>query len=155
MKMDALYSIGDKTVIGSYEFTKERILDFATKFDPQPFHVDEDAAKQAVLGGLCASGWHTAAAWMRTYLAYYKAQQKQLKAEGKSPLNLGPSPGFKNLRWIKPVYAGDVVTYAVTYRGTRPLASRPGWSIVSHVNEGVNQNGDLVFSFEGAVLEFD
>ena len=155
MKMGELYSVGEKTTIGSYLFTKERIIEFAEKFDPQSFHIDENAAKESVLGGLCASGWHTAAAWMRTYLDHYSEEQKRLLAAGKSTLKLGPSPGFKKLRWLKPVYAGDTITYAVTYQGTRPLASRPGWSVVSHHNEGVNQNGDLVFTFEGAVLEFD
>ena len=155
MKMEELYTVGEKTTIGAYHFTKERILDFAEKYDPQVFHIDEIAAKDSVLGGLCASGWHTAAVWMRCYLEYFAGEQKRLLSEGKTPLNLGPSPGFKKLRWLKPVFAGDIVTYSVTYKGTRPLASRPGWSIVSHHNEGVNQHGDVVFTFEGAVLEFD
>ena len=155
MKMGELYAIGDKTTIGSYHFTKERIVAFAEKYDPQVFHVDEIAARNSVLGGLCASGWHTAAVWMRIYLQYYANEQKRLRAEGKTALNLGPSPGFKKLRWLKPVYADDTITYAVTYQGTRPLASRPGWSIVSHHNEGINQTGEIVFTFEGAVLEFD
>lgn len=155
MKMDELYTLDEKTTIGAHEFTKESIIAFAKKYDPQVFHVDEEGARHSVLGGLCASGWHTAAVWMRIYLDHYKQQQERLKAEGKTPLNLGPSPGFKKLRWIKPVYAGDVITYSVTYKGTRALASRQGWSVVSHYNEGVNQNGELVFSFDGAVLEFD
>lgn len=154
MKMAELYPVGEKITIGSYQFTKQRIFDFATLYDPQNFHIDEEAAKHSVLGGLCASGWQTAAVWMRTFLDFLGKEKVRIEAEGQSFPNLGPSPGFKNLRWIKPVFVDDVITYSITYIATKPLASRPGWSVVLNLNEGVNQNGELVFSFEGAVLEF-
>ena len=149
MKMSDLYTVGEKITIGSYEFTPERVRDFALQFDPQEFHIDEQAARESVLGGLCASGWHTASAWMRTFLDFLAAQKIKVEAAGDTFPNLGPSPGFKKLRWIKPVYVGDVITYSITYMGTRPLATRKGWSVVSNFNEGFNQNGELVFSFEG------
>ena len=68
------------------------------------------------------------------------------------PAVLGPSPGFTNLRWLKPVFPGDTVSYSTTVTGKRDMASRPGWGLVFALNEGVNQDGILVFSFESKVM---
>jgi acyl dehydratase len=133
------------TDLGAHTFTADDIVDFARTFDPQPFHVDPVAAKTSPFGGLCASGWHTAAVWMRLMIGHRN------RAGGGAP-KLGPSPGFKNLTWAKPVYAGDTIRYSSTITGTRPSASRPGWDLAFHRNSGVNQAGEEVFAFEGAVF---
>ncbi|MBX4969324.1 MaoC family dehydratase [Rhizobium binae] len=155
MRMSELYAVGEKAEIGSYAFTEENIIDFATRYDPQRFHVDKEAAKETLFGGLCASGWHTTAAWMRTFLAFWKSQSVSLAQRGLAAPNLGPSPGFQKLQWLRPVFPGDIVTYSVALLSSRPLASRPGWHLNTILCEGVNQNGDPVMRFESGVLEFD
>ncbi|MGV8938893.1 MAG: MaoC family dehydratase [Allorhizobium sp.] len=155
MRMIELYPEGSRIVIGSKLFTAEDIIRFAEKFDPQPFHLDEEAAKNYVFGALCASGWHTCAQWMRVFLNFLATEEMRLKAEGIAPPKLGPSPGFRDLSWLKPVFAGDTITYSVTMLESRPLASRPGWLINTNRSEGVNQNDEPVLRFTGSVLEFE
>ena len=92
---------------GQLPFDAEAIKAFARKYDPQPFHVDEEAARESVFGRLCASGWHTAAMWMKLNLAH---RGPDWDGPGPAP-EFGPSPGFKNLKWLKPVYAGETVTF--------------------------------------------
>lgn len=154
MKMAELNKPGVRIETGTLEFTAEDIIRFASKFDPQPFHMDAEAAKDYVFGGLCASGWHTSAGWMKTFLAYWARECKRLAAEGITPPKLGPSPGFRNLRWLLPVYAGDKITYYATLLESRELASRPGTWVNTSLNEGVNQKGETVIRFESNVLEF-
>jgi acyl dehydratase len=144
--------IGRVTELGSVHFTREAIIAFAQKYDPQPFHLDEEAALKGPFGRLSASGWHTAAGWMKCYVATNQAAEAKMRAEGREPAPLGPSPGFTNLRWIKPVCPGDTITYRSTVTGKRELNSRPGWGLVFSLNEGFNQTGELIFSFEGKVL---
>jgi acyl dehydratase len=74
MRMSELYAVGEKVEIGSYAFTEENIIRFATRYDPQRFHIDKEAAKDTLFGGLCASGWHTTAAWMRTSSPFGKGR---------------------------------------------------------------------------------
>lgn len=155
MRMIELYPVGTRIVIGSKLFTAEDIIRFAEKFDPQPFHLDEEAARHYVFGALCASGWHTCAQWMRVFLDFLAVEAKRLQSEGIAPPKLGPSPGFRDLSWLKPVFAGDTVTYSVTMLESRPLASRPGWLINTNRTEGVNQNGEPVLRFTASVLEFE
>lgn len=144
--------VGEAVELGTYAFTRENVLSFATKFDPQPFHVDDAAAAKGPFGRLAASGWHTAAAWMSCYVATNDAAILARKASGKDGVASGPSPGFTNLKWLKPVYPGDTVSYRSTTTGKREMASRPTWGIVMSMNEGLNQKGEVVFSFEGKVL---
>jgi len=155
MRLVELSPPGRKVVTGTLLFTAEDIVRFARKYDPQPFHVDPEAAKSYVFGGLCASGWHTCAGWMKTYIAYWNAEVARLESEGIVAPKLGPSAGFRKLQWLKPVYAGDSITYSVEVTGSRPLISRPGTRINQTVNDGVNQNGDVVMRYEGTVLEFE
>jgi acyl dehydratase len=155
MKLMDLSPPGQKIVIGSLLFTAEDIIAFAKKFDPQPFHTDAEAAKNYVFGGLCASGWHTCAGWMKTYIAYRDQERARLLAEGIEPPKFGPSPGFKKLQWLKPVYAGDTITYSTSLIDSRPLMSRPGTFLSTSANEGVNQKGETVLRFQGSVLEFE
>ena len=154
MRLIELSPPGTRIETGTLLFTPEDIIRFARKFDPQPFHVDAEAAKDYVFGGLCASGWHTCAGWMRTFVDYWAAETARLQAKSLTPPQLGPSPGFKNLAWLRPVYAGDSISYAVTLLSSRPLESRPGWILNSILCEGRNQDGTPVVRFESTVLEF-
>jgi acyl dehydratase len=154
MRLIELRPPGTRVITGTLLFTAEDIVRYAKKFDPQPFHVDAEAAKDYVFGALCASGWHTCAGWMKTYIAYWKAEVARLESEGLAAPKLGPSAGFRKLQWLKPVYAGDSITYSVTLTESRPLASRPGTWINMTVCDGVNQHGDVVMRYEGTVLEF-
>jgi acyl dehydratase len=138
--------------IGAHTFGAEEIVRFAKAFDPQPFHVDAEAAKHSLFGALCASGWHTGSVWMKCLVEHRNRMTADAVRNGRPVAQMGPSPGFKNLKWAKPVYVGDTIRYASTILETRPSASRPGWGLAFHRNTGVNQHGEEVFSFEGAVF---
>ena len=144
--------IGETEELGAYTFLPEDIIGFARQFDPQPFHVDAEAAKHSLFGGLCASGWHTASVWMKHMVGYRDRIRTHALARGERPARLGPSPGFSNLKWLKPVYAGDTITYRTRVTAKRASASRPGWGLVFHHNTGTNQHGEEVFSFDGMVF---
>jgi acyl dehydratase len=137
--------IGVRRELGSYTFTAEEIKRFAEKFDPQPFHLDEEAAKQSHFGGLAASGWHTASVFM-------KLQSRLINEIGADIRKSGPSPGYRNLRWLKPVLAGDTLTFSTEVVRKRELATRPQWGIVFMQVEAVNQRGEKVYEFESSVL---
>jgi acyl dehydratase len=138
--------------LGHYDFTRENVLSFARRFDPQPFHLDDEAAARGPFGKLSASGWHTAAGWMKCYVASNTAARERLLAQGKPLPEVGPSPGFSDMRWLKPVCPGDRVTYVSAVTSKRELTSRPRWGLVFSRNEGRNQHGELVFSFDGKVM---
>lgn len=154
MTFEELYPANEKLKLGTIHFSAEAIIRYAQKFDPQPFHLSEEEAKNSVFKGLCASGWQTSASWMRCFLDHWAKETKRLLSEGITPPQLGPSPGFTELKWLRPVYAGDDVTYFATLLESRPLASRPGMFLHTGFNEGVNQHGELVLSFKSKVLEF-
>jgi acyl dehydratase len=152
MTLDEFFGIGVTTTLGSHKFEAEAIKAFARKYDPQPFHIDEEAAGNSVLGSLCASGWHTAATWMKYNLAT-RMETEGRRWEGPGPLPVfGPSPGFKNLKWLKPVYAGETVTFTRTGVSHRPIASRPGWRLLTIRAHAFDSVGDEVLEFESAVL---
>jgi acyl dehydratase len=143
-------AIGERREIGAHGFTAEEIVRFARAYDPQPFHIDAEAAKASQFGALCASGWHTAAIWMKLNVADIAARAK---AAGIDPAAvMGPSPGFQDLVWSKPVYAGDTIAFDSTVVEKRPLASRPAFGLVTHRNTGRNQAGQQVFAFTGHVF---
>jgi acyl dehydratase len=149
MTLDEHLGVGRTITLGSHRFEAEEIKAFARKFDPQPFHMDEESARNSVLGGLCASGWHTASMWMRyNVMARSEAGEEGSGAEPE----FGPSPGFRNLKWLKPVYARETITFKRTVLGHRPLASRPGWRLMSVRAEAFDSTGDKVIEFESAVL---
>ena len=141
--------IGLVIEMGSYHFTRDRILDFAQKFDPQRFHVDDAAAREGPFGALTASGLHTASAWMKSHVASNEKARAAVLAAGKPLPAIGPSPGINNLRWSAPVYVDDIIDYRSTVT-EKKLSSRAGWGLVLSVNEGFNQHGKQVLSFEGA-----
>lgn len=155
MKVRDLVPVGETIEMGRFEFTAEKIVEFARKFDPQYFHLDAEKAKSSVLGGLCASGWHVSAAMMKCNVEAIKRQAREVMGRGETPPKFGPSPGFKNLKWHKPVHAGDTVTYFMRFTGDRPIPNRPGRNLVEMSYEGVNQKGELVYSVDASVVEFD
>ena len=144
--------IGQRVELGHHLFTAEAIKAFAGAYDPQGFHLDEAIAAKSHFGALCASGWQTGGVWMRLMVEHVKVEAHKAMAEGRKPATLGPSPGFRDLKWLKPVYAGDTITYFSTITGKRESASKPRWGLVTHHNEGVNQHGERVFEFLGTVF---
>jgi acyl dehydratase len=139
--------LGERYEVGRHTFTTENIKAFAVRFDPQLFHVDEEAAKRSHFGALCASGWHTASVWMRLMIEHHLREDEKLRARGEPVATFGPSPGFRELKWLKPVYVGDTITYATEIVELRPSKSRPGWGLISVRNTGNNQRGEPVISF--------
>ena len=102
-------AIGLRRELGTYAFTAEAIKTFAAKFDPQRFHLDEEEGRKSLFGGLAASGWHVGSACMGLIVADNQRQAKEASARGETVAVWGPSPGFRDLRWMKPVLAGDTV----------------------------------------------
>jgi len=144
--------VGDKTALGSHTFTAEEIKTFAQAFDPQPFHLDEAAAARSHFGGLVASGWHTGSVCIRLIVQNRMRQEEAMRARGEPVGRTGPSPGFRELKWIRPVYAGDTITFASEVIEARPVESRPDKGLVFARNTGTNQAGELVFSFISALF---
>jgi acyl dehydratase len=140
-------AVGERIELGSHTFTAEDIKAFARRYDPQPFHLDEAAAARSHFGALVASGWQTAAVWMRLMVDHHRREDDARRARGEAVAELGPSPGVRELKWLRPVYAGDTVSYATEVIETRASNSRPGWGLMSIRNTGVNQKGEPVITF--------
>jgi acyl dehydratase len=132
------YQVGAKFELGSKTMTKEEIIDFATKFDPQPFHIDEAAAKKSFFGGLIASGWHTCSECMRLMVDSYLSPGTSLG-----------SPGLDEIRWLKPVYAGDTISARIVIEDKRPSRSKSDIGSVFNRYEVHNQKGELVMTMKG------
>jgi acyl dehydratase len=139
--------VGDTFEVGRHTFTADSIKAFATRFDPQPFHVDAAAAERSHFGALVASGWHTALAWMRLMVDYRRRMDEAMRARGEPVAGIGPALGFRELKWLKPVYVGDTIDYKSEVIETRASGSRPGLGLMSFRTTGVNQNGEPVISF--------
>ncbi len=139
-------AVGQRREIGSYTFTAEAIKTFAAKFDPQRFHLDEEEGRKSLFGGLAASGWHVGSACMSLLVADGQRQAKEAVARGEEVAVWGPSPGFRNLRWTRPVLAGDTVSFVSEIVDKRTSASRPGWGILQATTTGTNQRGEQVYS---------
>jgi acyl dehydratase len=107
--------VGDKSSYGNYQVTREEVLEFASKYDPQPFHLDDEAAAKTHFGRISASGWHTAAMTMAMRVENLKKHRQA---------GLG-SPGLDELRWLKPVYPGDTLRVESEITEVRPSRSRP------------------------------
>jgi acyl dehydratase len=132
------FKVGERSEMGHHTFGHDEIVAFARQFDPQPFHVDPEAAKTSPFGGLIASGWHTCAVGMRLMVDQYIGRT----------VSLG-SPGIEDIRWLKPVRAGDTLTYSRTVTESRASATRAGVGLVKHRWEAVNQVGETVLTMEG------
>ena len=139
--------VGQRRELGSFTFTAELIKKFAAQFDPQAFHLDEGAGRNSLFGGLAASGWHVASVCMKLLVAEGQRQAAEMAARGEKVAIWGPSPGFRDLRWLKPVLAGDVISYASEVETLRTSEKRPEWGIAQARNTGTNQRGELAFSF--------
>jgi len=132
------YMPGTTHDCGSVSVSQAEIISFATQFDPQPFHVDPEAAARGPYGGLIASGWHTAALVMRQLVDHY------LPAEA----SLG-SPGMDEIRWLGPVRPGNTLRVQATVAEARRSQSRPDRGIIKTVIEAVNQDGRMVMRATG------
>lgn len=127
---------GTTSSFGSYAVTREEVVDFASKFDPQPFHLSDEAAAQTHFGRLSASGWHTCAMMM----AMLVANMKTLKQAG-----LG-SPGQEELRWLKPVFPGDTLSVQTVVIDKRASNSRPEMGSYRTKITVLNQHGEAVMT---------
>lgn len=119
----------------------EEIVEFASEFDPQPMHLSEEGGKASILGGLSASGWHTASLFMRMM---YDGWLSRSASEG--------SPGIEFMEWKKPVLAGDTLSGRSTVIEARALRSRPGIGLVKFLHEVENQNGEIVMRGENPIM---
>lgn len=139
-----------KTELGSWTFRADEIVRFARAYDPQPFHVDPIAAKASHFGGIVASGWHTAAIWMKLMIAHRDRMMATHPDTRSQPgLAAGVSPGFLDLKWLKPVRPGDTLHYATTPVEKIDLKSRPELGLIRALNTAHNEGGELVMSFKG------
>jgi acyl dehydratase len=138
--------VGTRTEVGSHTFTADEIKAFARRFDPQPFHVDEAAAAHTHFGGLIASGWHTAAMSLRLNVLDRQRRHAEMRRRGEPIAKTGPSPGLRDVKWLKPVRPGDVVSFAHEIVELRLLADRPTVGLRVARNTGTNQDGELVYS---------
>jgi acyl dehydratase len=144
--------VGDVFPVGRHTFTADEIKAFAGRFDPQLFHLDEAAAAQSHFGALCASGWHTAVIWMRLMVDRRRALAEAARARGEPVAAMGPALGFRDLKWLKPVYVGDTIDYQSEVIALRPSGSRPRTGLMTIISTGVNQNGEPVISFVSTTL---
>ena len=145
-------TIGVPRIIGAHTFTAGEIKRFASAWDPQRFHMDEAEAEASSFGALAASGWHTASAMMRLLVDTFARDAAEALARGEKPVVHGPSPGFEALKWSRPVFAGDTITYTATVTAKRLSKSRPGWGIVTTDIAGTNQKGEAVFAMTAQAL---
>jgi acyl dehydratase len=144
--------LGELTDLGMHTFAKEEIIAFARQFDPQPFHLDEAAAKASLFGALCASGWHTAAFAVKGHIHARLAGNRQARADGIALAAYGPSPGFCSLSWPKPVYAGDTLEYRGRLAQKSDLKSCPDRGILATEMQARNQRGEMVLRLRAQIL---
>ena len=126
--------VGTKSSFGSYEVTREEVIDFASKYDPQPFHLSDEAAAETHFKRLAASGWHTAAMMMAMNVEHFM---------GEKSASLG-SPGLDELRWMKPVFPGDTLRCEGEITEKRRLKSRPDMGLTKNKTTVFNQNDEIV-----------
>ncbi|MCC6657984.1 MAG: MaoC family dehydratase [Rhodocyclaceae bacterium] len=132
------FPAGKVIEFGGVTLTQEEIVRFAKEFDPQPFHIDEEAAKHSMFGGIIASGWHTCALCMRMTCDAYLLETASLG-----------SPGVDSLRWLKPVRPGDTLRVRCVTLEARPMESKPHIGLVRNRWEVLNQHGEEVMQMEG------
>jgi acyl dehydratase len=132
------FKVGDSAPMGEKIVDKDEVIAFGRAYDPQPFHIDEAAAKRSWAGGLIASGWHTCAMVMRMMVDSYLRDSASLG-----------SPGVDNVRWLKPVRPGDTIRAQRQVLETRPSRSNPEMGLVKSRWEVFNQHGELVMTMEG------
>lgn len=144
--------IGEVLELGDFKFTAELIKSYSEIYDPLPFHLDEEAARNGPFGALAASGWQVSAIWMHCMCRTLQQLAEDRLSLGEPVAKMGPSPGFKNMRWLKPVLAGDVISYECEITNKRTTNSRPEWGILFIHNRAKNQHGEMVMEFDGIVF---
>ncbi len=132
------FPVGKVSEFGHMTVSAEEIIEFAGKFDPQPFHLSEEGGKNSLFGGLCASGWHTCAMAMRMMCDGYILESASLG-----------SPGLENIRWLKPVRPGDTLHVRSVVLEARPMDSKPHVGLLRVRTEVLNQNNEEVMQMEG------
>jgi acyl dehydratase len=131
------FTVGEVTDVGPVSVSEEEIVEFASRYDPQPFHIDPEAATSSPFGGLIASGWHTTALFMGMFVRGILLDSASLG-----------SPGVEEIRWTAPVRPGDRLTARVTVTDVQPSAKTPGRGTVFTTNEVFNQNGERVMTLK-------
>ncbi|MEZ5818273.1 MAG: MaoC family dehydratase [Hyphomicrobiaceae bacterium] len=143
---------GETYSLGSHHFTRDDVIAFARQFDPQPFHLNDEAAARSLFGRLSASGWHTTSIWIRQFVRFRQEIEREMTARGLVPAQYGPSPGFRNLRWLKPVYPGDTIEFRGRVDAKLDWRSRADRGLIETENQGRNQHGEIVFAIRGRIL---
>jgi len=142
------FEVGAVAQLGGHTFLKEEIIEFAGRYDPQPFHLSEAGGEASPFRGLVASGWNTCSAMMGILV-------RDMLSDSTS---MG-SPGLDNIRWLKPVRAGDTLSVRVTVLKTAPSKSKPDRGAVTSFVEVINQAGEIVmtghefYDFEAKYLD--
>jgi acyl dehydratase len=131
------YQPGQTSQFGAYQVTEEEIKEFASKFDPQYFHLDNEAAKDSLFGGICASGWHTASMFMRMLIDNLPEKHGSLG-----------SPGINNIKWLKPVYPGYILSVNSLVNHCRLTKSKPNVGLICVNYKIVNQDELVVMTLE-------
>ena len=142
MKYFEDFAVGERTEFGHYDVTREEVLEFARKYDPQPFHLSDEAAAKTHFGRMSASGWHTAAMTMAVIARHVVADQQS---------SLG-SPGIDELRWLKPVYPGDRLTVSGEILEMTPSRSKPHIGTLRTRTNVTNQDGVAVMRYDSIVM---
>ena len=135
------FQVGQVHELGSHEVTREEILAFAQQYDPQPFHLDEEAGRRSIFGGIIASGWQTAAICHRLLV----------RSVLEDSASMG-SPGVDELRWLRPVRPGDTISARIEVLEVTPSRSKPDRGTVRTRMEVRNQQGEVVMTESAAVL---
>lgn len=131
-------AVGQVTEFPPRQVSEEEIIAFAREYDPQPFHLDREAARQSLFGGLCASGWHTIGMMMRMLVDHMIGHYASMG-----------SPGVDQLRWLRPVFPGDTLHLRGEVTEVKFSQSKPDRGVISTRYEMRNQNGDLVLTMQG------
>lgn len=132
------FEIGRTIEVGSRTVSEQEIIDFAIQFDPQPFHIDREAAAKSMYGGIIASGWHTCSLMMRLMVDGFLRNSSSMG-----------SPGLDEIRWIKPVRGGDTLHVTTTAMEMRPSGSKPDRGVVTTMWTATNQHGEVVATVKG------
>ena len=135
------FAAGQEYPFGPHTVTRSEIVAFAAEFDPQPFHLDERAAADTLLGGLAASGWHTAALFMRMVALGWLNESASMG-----------SPGIDSLKWKRPVRPGDVISGRTMVLDTRASNSRPDRGFLRVRHEVVNGRNEPVMLIEHSIM---
>ena len=136
------FAVGDETLFGHYDVTRDEVIDFARRYDPQPFHLSDEAAAKTHFGRVAASGWHTCAMVMAVIA-------RRIVEEGQAGLG---SPGVDELRWLKPVYPGDRLTVRGKILETTPSRSKPHIGTIRTETIVNNQEGADVMRYTSIVM---